>query len=566
MADYDTAGRDLLDIDRRLFAKKDRVDSINEEISRYMYPERSGFTSTLEEGEEFASHLTDSTPSMVRREFGDQLGAMMRQGDWYQHKVGNKDVDRDPKARNYLEFMTSVTRSIIASRDSQFSRSAKDGEHDIAAFGMCAVQLCYTKDRSNVMFKTHHLKEIACAEGPEGLIDHVHRKCDMTAQAMAHWFGEGKLPEAAKQALKDKNVESTFPVRHIIVPTHLYEPHRKFPKGAKWADIYVTADGKILQEMPAFTFDYVIPRLRIWPHSVYGYSSLALGALPQARMVQRMMATMIEAGELQVAPPIIAVDDAITSPIDFRPSGITYIDAQYDERLGQVLRPLELGKNVQLGADLLRDARQGLMEAFQINKLALNTATAKTATEARMMMENYIRNALPLFDPIESEWTGPLLDTLTQKVMRAGGFGPTMMVGDGMLIPEDMPESLYGQDIEFEFKSSLRAARDAKMVEGYKEGLGLLGATAQIDPNAIQEVDLRTSFRDAFGAVSGGRADWLVDPEEAAKARQAAEEKQAQQAALQQAGEGGQVAEQVGKGAQAVGDAGLMQALQGMAA
>ena len=549
---FDQAGRDLLEIDTRMFGAKESVDSLHQEIAEFFYPERANFTTEIVYGEEFASHLTDFYPVLVRRELGDQLGSMVRPADrqWFKAAASNKDIERDRSSAEFLEFMTDVNRAILYSRDSGFRRAAKEADNDFATFGMSWRQVAYNKTRDNLLFKCHHPKNCAGAEGPDGQVWHVHRKCDMTAHVMAHWFGEANLPQPVKDALLKKDTKTTFKLRHVFIPLDIYAPYRKFPKGAKWADIYVTEEGKVLQELPAFTFDYIVPRWQTVSGLFYSFSPATIIALPQARMLQRMMMTIIEAGEKQVDPPLIASEDAVTSPIDLSAGGVTYIDSEYDERLGQALRPLDLGKNTGLGIDLIRDSRSLLADAFFINKLAplASAQREKTAYETSQIVAEYIRHALPLFEPIEDEDAGRTLDLVTEKVMRAGGYGPVDRNG----IPVDMPDPLLGQNITYEFNNSLKEARDRQVINAFQESGTLIAMAAQMDPSTVAEVDIRTAFRDAFGSVPGSRADWLVDQNQAALARQQMQQQMAEQQGIQQAGQVAEVANTAGQAAQEV--------------
>lgn len=549
----DQAGRDLMDIDARLFSAKGTLDSFHQEIAEFFYPERADFTSVLPLDSDFASHLTDPYPVQVRRDLADQIGSMVRPSDrqWFKASSSNKMVSRNSDAAEFLEFMTDVNRAILYSNDSGYRRAAKGVENDFAAFGMGWMQVSYSKNRDNLLFRSHHPKNCAAQEGPDGNINHVHRKCDMTAQAMAHLFGEGKLPPKAKDALNNKDTETEFKVRHVFIPLDLYEPYRKFPKGSRWADIYVTEEGKILQELPAFTFDYVAPRWQTISGRVYAFSPAVTVAMPQARMLQRMMMTIIEAGEKQVDPPLVAAQDAIVSPIDISSGAITYIDGDYDERLGAALRPMDLGKNVGLGVDLVNDVRNQLSEAFYTNKLAPMASLGGrdvTAYQASQMVAEYIRHALPLFDPIEVEWTGATLDLVTQKVMRAGGYGPVDRNG----VPVDMPDILLGQNVTYEFNNALKEARDRQVINGYQESASIFQIGAQLDPSLLSDIDARTMFRDAFGSVPGGRSDWLVDTEQANASREQMQAAMQGQQQVQEVGGAAAVAEQAGKAAQAL--------------
>ncbi|CAN7293916.1 portal protein [Neorhizobium sp. LjRoot104] len=548
---FDKAGRDLLEIDGRMFAAKESIDSLHQEIAEFFYPERANFTQEITYGQEFASHLTDFSPVLIRRELGNAIGSMVRPADreWFKAATSNPDVARRRGPSMFLEFMTTVNRSILYSNDSNYRRAAGQNEQDFATFGMGWTQVSYNKARDNLMFRTHHGKDCAGSEGPDGRVDHVHRKCDMTAHAMAYWFGESELPQPVKNALKKKDTTSKFKLRHIFIPVDKYEPYRKFPKGAKWADVYVTEGGKILQEQPAFTFDYIVDRWQTVSGMFYAFSPATIIALPQARMIQRMAMSIIEAAEKTLDPPVIAMEDVVTSPIDLSSRGVTYIDSEYDERLGPAIRTVDFGKNPGLGVDALTDARGLLADAFYINKLQPMAALQGrdiTAYQASQVVQEYIRNALPLFEPIEDEWTGRTLDLVTEKVMRAGGYGPV----DANGVPVDMPEELLGQNLVYEFNNSLKEARDRQTINAFHESGDLIAKAMQLDPTMVVEVDVRQSFRDAFQSVPGGHADWLVDAEQAAQSRAQAQAAQAQQSMMQQVGQGAEVAGQVGNAAQ----------------
>lgn len=188
----DQAGRDLMAIDARLFSAKGALDSLYQEIAEFLFPERADFTTDIVLGQEFAAHLTDATPVLMRRELGDQIGSMVRPDgrQWFKAAASNKRIGRDRDAASFLEFMTDVNSAILNSRDSGFRRAAQQVEHDFAAFGMGWLQVSYNRNRDNLIYRCHHPKNMAGQEGPDGQVNHVHRKCDMTAAAMAHLFGE----------------------------------------------------------------------------------------------------------------------------------------------------------------------------------------------------------------------------------------------------------------------------------------------------------------------------------------------------------------------------------------
>jgi len=159
-----------------------------------------------------------------------------------------------------------------------------------------------------------------------------------------------------------------------------------------------------------------------------------------------------------------------------------------------------------------------------------------------------VRSALPLFEPLEDEWTGQTLEVVTNKAMRAGAYGPV----DANGVPESMPDSLLGAEIGFEFNNALSEARGRQTINAFQESSSMIAAAAQIDPGTVADVDTSEMFRDAFGSVPGSRVEWLVDPEKAEAARDEANQAMSEREEVEQLGQAAGVAEQLGGAAQAI--------------
>jgi hypothetical protein len=65
-------------------------------------------------------------------------------------------------------------------------------------------------------------------------------------------------------------------------------------------------------------------------------------------------------------------------------------------------------------------------------------------------VKEYIRRALPLFEPMEVEYNGGLCEQTWNVAMDLGMFGSF----------EDMPDPLAGHEIDWQFESPLQAAND----------------------------------------------------------------------------------------------------------
>jgi hypothetical protein len=256
----------------------------------------------------------------------------------------------------------------------------------------------------------------------------------------------------------------------------------------------------IIEEVGIYEQEYTVPRWQTVSGSQYAYSPATVAALPDARLIQAMTAVLLEAGEKAVTPPMIATQEAIRSDINVYAGGITFVDQDYDERLGEVLRPLTQDKNgIPLGFNLQADTRAMIAEAFYLNKLTLPAqGQDMTAYEVGQRIQEYIRQAMPLFEPMESEYNAPLCDITFSKLMRAGAFGS----------PLDMPKELRNQNIEFPFESPLHDASEREKGQRYIEASQMLAAAQGVDQTSVHTVDAVKALRETLLAI-GTPASWI---------------------------------------------------------
>ncbi|WP_246884497.1 portal protein [Pseudomonas chlororaphis] len=298
-----------------------------------------------------------------------------------------------------------------------------------------------------------------------------------------------------------------------------------------------------MEEVGSFTTVYTVPRWQTVSGSQYAYSPATVAALADARLIQSMTRVLLEAGEKAVTPPMLAVTEAIRGDISVYAGGITSIDSQYDERLGEVLRPLAMDRSgIPLGLNMQQDTRQMIAEAFFLNKLSMPVDTGQmTAYEVGQRVQEYIRQALPIFEPMETDYNGELCEQTFEILMRAGAFGPQ----------QDIPPSLSQANIQFSFESPLHDAIEAQKGTTLMQAKGLLAQVVDLDPTTPLLFDAKQALRDSLEGI-GVPAAWLNSEEEVAEASAAQEEQAQAQQQLQQIAQGGEIAKQYAEAGQAM--------------
>ena len=177
-----------------------------------------------------------------------------------------------------------------------------------------------------------------------------------------------------------------------------------------------------------------------------------------------------------------------------------------------------------------RDTAAMIHEAFYLNKLTLPQMSGDmTAFEVGQRVQEYIRQALPLFEPMEQDYNGAICDNTFETLLRWGAFGS----------PRDIPESLRGAEIQFKFESPLHEAVERQKGQKFLESKQMLAEAAAVDPSTVQHLDIHEAFRDVLESI-GTPAKWMVDEREAyaaVKQQKAQEAEQQLMANLQQGAE-----------------------------
>jgi len=530
--------KQLIDRANNLLGKRFDLLNLWQTIADNFYVERATFTVTRSLGTEFADHLMTSYPLMVRRDLGNQFSGMLRPTTKNWFHMSTEGAQKSLRAKAWLEWATGVQKRAMYDRRARFVRATKEGDHDFAAFGQCVISVELNPSRDGLLYRCWHLRDVAWCEGATGEIDTVVRKWKPTLTTLNQYF-PGKLSMKMLQML-EKDPYQEVNCLHIVVPSDTY--HGEKVLRTKFVSLFVNVDdNSVLEERGMHTMSYVIPRWQTVSDSQYAYSPATVCALPDARLLQAMTLTLLEAGEKAVNPPMIGVQEAIRSDMQLFAGGFTAVDAAYDERLGEVLRPLVQDKSgLPFGLEVQGDIKTSLMDAFYLNKLNLPPVDTKamTAYEVSQRVSEYIRQALPLFEPLETDYNGAICETSFDIMLRSGGFGPV----------DSMPEELSEQEIQFRFESPLQEAVERQKASVFIEAKGLVAEAVALDPSSAAIIRAPEALREALLGIGFSAAN-MRDEEEIAEIQAAQEQAMQQQQLLNVLGQGADIAKTAGEAA-----------------
>lgn len=530
----DSRAKELIRQGDAFFSKRQTLNSLWQETADNFYVERADFTRIRTLGTDFTAHLLTSYPLMVRRDLGNALSAMLRpRGEqWFSTATQREDLE-DQQAKVWLEWASGVQWRAMYDRSSQFVRATKEGDQDFATFGQTVLSVELNKTRDTLLYRCWHLRDVVWAERYDGSIGTVHRKwkpfaCDFVAE-----FGgqRGVTIDPKMSELAGKEPYKEVEIRHIVVETENYNKTsgatgKKF--NTPWVSIFIDVSNEcVVQEVGVHSRMYVIPRWQTVSGSQYSFSPATVCALPDARLIQAMSRTLLEAGEKAVNPPMLMVKNAVRSDINVYAGGVTVVDAVMDGKLQEVLAPINQDfRGLPHGVEMQADIREMLKEAFFLNKLTLpQTGGEMTAYETAQRVQEYIRQALPLFEPMEDEYNAAICEETFNLMMRNGAFGAMA----------DIPQSLRGQEIQFKFKSPLSQATGAEKGVKFQQAGQLIAEATQLNPDAGTNVDAVTALRDALEGI-GMPAKWMRSTDDAQALAQQNQQARAHQQTIANAG------------------------------
>jgi len=525
-----------------LFRDRTSFVSLLQEIAQNFYPERADFTVQRSLGSKYAEDLMTSYPIITRRELGNQIGVMLRPTDKEWFKMVPSDQERiDHEAKRWLEWAGKNMKRAMYDRRTLFTKTMKESDHDFATFGQAVISCRLNKNFDGLLYRNWHLRDVVWTENDEGQISLVARKWKPYARELVATF-----PNAHQKMIERAQKEpfSRTDVLHIVCESDMYNDNNL--GRPYWSIYYDCENSHILEAVPVWFNEYIIPRWQTVSGSQYAFSPATITALPDARLIQSMAYTILEAGEKAVNPPVVATEDVVRSDVAIYAGGITWVDMEYDEKLGQALRPLQQDlRGLPFGQEMMQDSRALIHEAFYLNKLNLPERSPEmTAYEVGQRVQEYIRGALPIFEPMEMDYNGGICEATFEILMRAGAFGSA----------HNIPKSLQGQDVNFIFQSPLHDAIEQQKGQKFAEAGEMIRQAMELDQGTIYNVDISTAMRDAMEGV-GIPQKWIRSEREVQDAQNDAAQQKEQQMMLESLQQGGDAANSVGQAVKTMDEA-----------
>lgn len=437
-----------------------------QEVLDYVVPRKADVNRTRFPGDRRNLNLYDSSAEQSNELLAGALHSMLTNPTnlWFELTTGNQVLDNEDDVRTWLKETAEVMFNVM--NNSNFQTEMHEVYIDLGSIGTACLSI--EEDPEHIVrFASRFMGQIYVSENNLGRIDTVYREFKWKVrQAMQEW---GEVPALRRYK---NSPEHEIEILHAVYPRMERDTAKKNPANMRFASDYVIVESaETISQSGYNTFPYAVPRWTKATGEAFGRSP-GMKALPDIKMINEMMKTMIKAGQKSVDPPMMVPDDGFILPVDLTPSGINYYRAGSTDRI----EPLKNDVRLDFGYQIMEDVRKRIRDAFYIDQLQLSQGPQMTATEVMQRTEEKMRLIGPVMGRQHSELLRPTIDRVFQICWAANK------------IPQP-PEVLRGQKIDVQYTSTIAKAQRSQDAQNIMRALQVAQPFIQVNPTIMDNFD-----------------------------------------------------------------------------
>lgn len=482
---------DCIRLQEQMEAERGTIEGHWREIAEMVRPNQNIFQQNYRTlGDKRNQKIFDDTAQLALPKFAAAVISMAFPGTQEYHRLTcsiDKIADR-PAVKRWFEAVNKLLFKVRYSPHANFQSQSGEVVLDVGAFG---TGVLFTDDVLGVgiRYKSFPLGETYIAEDPHGRVNRLHRKFEYTAYQAVNKFPLDRLSDAVKAAANTAPL-TKFWFLHAVYENDAYDARQRLHpvNGKQFASKYIELGVRSTVDEGGFrTFPFAVPRYETAPREVYGRSP-AMKVLPTIKTLNEMEKTILRAGQMTIAPPIMLTDDASLGAFDLRTSALNhgYLDSQ-----GRPLAvPFQTNAKVDFGLDMMEQKRMAVNDAFLVTLFRILVDEPQiTATEAMLRAQEKGQLLAPTMGRMQAELLGPMVER-ELDILAVNGALPPM--------PEELIEA--GAQYKIEYQSPLNQAQRAGVGVAVLQGIQGLAALAQFDKSVVNLVDTHNAARQMLEA------------------------------------------------------------------
>ena len=498
----------------RLMDKRSTWESHWQECADYMQPRKAEITKERARGDKRNIQIFDATAIHALELLAASLQGMLTSSAnrWFAMRYKENVLNESDEAKEWLE--DSTDKMYLAFGRSNFQQEVFETYHDLITFGTSCLMI--EEDENDIVrFSSRHIKEFYIQENKRGFVDTVYRRFKMPVGAAVDKFGLENFSREIVSLFKKEPFEEVELV-HVVRPRSIYNENKLDKKNMPFQSVYFEyGSGHIINiggfnEMP-----YVVPRYLKASTEIYGRSP-AMNALPDVKVLNKMVETAMKAAAKQVDPPLLVPDDSMLSPIRMSAGSLNYYRSGSRDRI----EPLNIGQQTSVTLNQENQRREAIAKSFHIDQLLVQANRTMTATEVLQRNEEKMRILGPALARLQQELLQPMILRVFNIMLRNKMF-------------RQAPEILANQEVDIEYVSPMALAQKGQELQSLMRGLELFGQIGQIAP--VQDYIDEEGLIKQIIRITGLPARMIKSDKEVKMIREQRAAAQAQQAQMMQA-------------------------------
>jgi hypothetical protein len=447
----------------RLMEKRSNWENHWQEVSDYMLPRKAEITKERARGDKRHTQIFDATAIHALELLASSLHGMLTSSanKWFSLRFKELEFNEIDEAKEWLEDATSRMYDVISK--SNFQQEIFECYHDLIAFGTSCLMIEEDKE-DNLLFSARHIKEVYIQENKKGFVDTLYRRFKMPAQAVADKFGLENISKDVINLVK-KNPFDDVQLIHVIRPRYDFDPKKEDKQNMPFQSIYMEYESAHIISIGGFKENpYVIPRYLKASTEVYGRSP-GMNALPDVKVLNKMVENSLKAAAKQIDPPLLIPDDGMLAPIRMSPGSLNYYRSGSRDRI----EPLNINANNATTINAENQRRDAITKMFHVDQLVVTENRNMTATEVLQRQEEKMRILGPVLGRLQSELLSPLIIRVFNVLLRKGLF-------------QQAPDILSQQELNIEYVSPMALAQRSQELQSIMRGLEIFGSLSQTMP------------------------------------------------------------------------------------
>ena len=447
----------------QLIQKRSTWENHWQEVSDYFLTRKSDVNTQRTRGDKRNIQIFDSSAVHSLELLASSLHGMLTSSAnrWFALRFKEAAVNSDDRAREWLEDATD--KMYLAFARSNFQQEVFECYNDLICFGTSCLYI--EEDSEDIIrFSSRHIKEIYISEDARGMVNCIYRRFKITAKAAVEKFGFDNLSRSIQNTYKSSPFDDVE-LCHVVKPREMYNPKKLDKSNMPFMSAYFEQnDDHIISQGGFRNFPYVVPRYLKASNEIYGRSP-AMAALPDVKVLNKMVEISLKAAAKQVDPPLLIPDDSVMLPVRTSPGSLIYFRAGSRD----TITPLNIGANNPLGLNMEEQRRKSIARTFHVDQLLITENRNMTATEVMQRNEEKMRILGPVMGRLQSELLQPMIIRVFSIMLRNKLFAAP-------------PEILNGQEIDVEYISPVAIAQRGQELSSIMRGLEIFGSISQITP------------------------------------------------------------------------------------